>query len=128
LRLLTDTHALIWWWSGSDRLSVAAREAMADPANVVFVSSLCAWEIASKVRIGKLPEMVDHISRYGALIDAAGFTNLPLGHEQALLAARLPGDHRDPIDRLIAAQAIEDDLTVVTKDAEFAGFGCKVMW
>lgn len=127
-RFLTDTHTLVWWWNEDKRLSTAARTALADRANPVFSSCVCAWEIANKVRIGKLPEMAAFISDYDALVADAGFQHFDLRHDHALHAGLLAGEHRDPFDRLIAAQALTDDLTIITRDVEFSAFGCKTLW
>jgi len=127
-RFLTDTHTLIWWWDEDDRLSAAARDVLADRAHDVFASCVCAWEIANKVRIGKLPEMAPFVRDYDTLVNEDGFMHLDLRHDHALNAGLLEGEHRDPFDRLIAAQALEGDYTVITRDPEFASFGCKVLW
>lgn len=127
-RFLTDTHALIWWWNEDDRLSKTAGEVLADRTNAVFAPTVCAWEIASKVRIGKLPEMAPFVEDYDALVADAGFQHFDLRYDHALDAGLIAGNHRDPFDRLIAAQALRDDLTIITRDREFAAFGCKTLW
>ena len=127
-RFLTDTHALIWWWNDDDRLSDTARAIMADRDNEIFASCVNAWEIANKVRLGKLPEMAPHIASYGPLVTENGFTHLDLHHDHALAAGLLTGDRRDPFDRLLAAQALKERLVVVTRDREIAAFGCEVIW
>ncbi len=101
---------------------------MADREKSVQVPSICALEIANKVRIGKLPEMAAFIGNYDGLLATDGFGHLDLSYRHALLAGNLSGDPRDPFDRLIAAQALLDDLVVITSDREFAKFGCKVLW
>ena len=127
-RYLTDTHVLMWWWKDDQRLSSTVREILADRGNEVFAPTVCAWEIANKVRIGKLPEMAEEIHDYDQLVTDEGFAHLDLRQEQALSAGLLPGPHRDPFDRLIAAQALSEKLIVLTVDPAFAGFGCKVLW
>ncbi|MES2444007.1 MAG: type II toxin-antitoxin system VapC family toxin [Pseudomonadota bacterium] len=125
---LADTHVLIWWWHDDDRLSSSARAILADSAARIFVPTVCAWEIANKVRIGKLPQMAPFVDRYDALVSADGFLHLDLRYDHALRAGALAGDHRDPFDRLIAAQALIEKLAVVTSDRAFADFGCDVLW
>ncbi len=128
IKLLLDTHAALFWWSGSARLSVAAREAIEDGEADVLVSAASCWEIATKFRTGKLdfvgnPEL--HVPR---LMAHHGFRSLPVRPDHGLRAGSMSGDHRDPFDRVIAAQALIEDLTVVTRDPEIARFGCKVLW
>jgi PIN domain nuclease of toxin-antitoxin system len=126
MRLLLDTHALIWWITDSPRLSQAARTAIAEPRNAVLASVVSGYELAYKQRLGKLPaEIPEDLPR--ALRDARIRTqHLTLG--DTIAAGRLPGPHRDPWDRLIIAQAIHDGLTVVTVDPVFRDYGVPVCW
>ena len=126
--LLLDTHAAIWWWLDSPKLGPEARADLIDGGQTAFVSAVSAIEIAIKFRIGKLPEFGDPTTRFTALMAESRFESLAVTQSHALVAGLLPGTHRDPFDRLIAAQAIEDGLIVVTRDAAFAAFGCKVLW
>ena len=126
--LLLDTHAAIWWWLDSPMLGSRARESVSAGAQQVFVSAVSGIEIAIKFRIGKLPEFGNPASRFPALMLANNFDTLPVTQGHALAAGLLVGEHRDPFDRLIAAQALEERLTVVTRDPAFAAFGCKVLW
>lgn len=128
MRYLLDTHALIWWWTDSPNLSEAARGLIADGANTIYVSAISAYEIALKWRLGKLPQFDDPIGQYGPLMASNGFTCLPLTDGHALAAGTLDIGHRDPFDRLIAAQARADDLIVVTRDAALATLGCRTLW
>ena len=110
MRLLLDTHVLIWWDAGR-RLSAAARTAIRD-AEEVYVSAASAWEIAIKASLGKIVS-----SRSVAQATAeCGFVELPVTFAHAEQLASLPALHRDPFDRLLVAQAIAEDLTVVTRD------------
>lgn len=128
MALLLDTHAAIWWWLDSVRLGGAARRAIIDDNLPVVVSVVSAIEIAIKYRIGKLPEFGDPQARYATLMANDRFAPLAVTQEHAIHAGLLPGDHRDPFDRLIAAQALIEGLTVVTRDPAFAAFGCDVLW
>lgn len=128
MALLLDTHAAIWWWLDMPMLGARARRAIAAEAEAVFVSAVSAVEIAIKFRIGKLAEFGDPATRYPALMARNGFIGLDITEAHGLRAGLLPGEHSDPFDRLIAAQALENRLTVVTRDPAFAAFGCKVLW
>lgn len=127
LDLILDTHAALWWWRASPLLSPAALRAI-EGAQTVYVSVASGYEVANKHRLGKLDDIGDPAQKYPTLMIEHGFLPLPLSEAQTLRAGRLAGDHRDPFDRLIAAQALEENLTIVTKDPAFAAFGCKVLW
>lgn len=127
-RLLLDTHALIWWWLADSSLSGVARRALSSRGSDILVSAVTGFEIAQKVRRGRLPVMAEPLARYGEYVMAEGFAHLAISVEHAVHAGLLPGEHRDPFDRLLAAQALIEDATVVTRDAAFAAFGCKVLW
>jgi PIN domain nuclease of toxin-antitoxin system len=126
MKLLLDTHALIWWIIDSPKLSRGARTAIAEPRNAALASVVSGYEIAYKQRLGKLPaEIPEDLPR--ALRDARIRTEqLTLDH--TIAAGQLPGPHRDPWDRLIIAQAIAGELTVVTADAVFRDYGVPVCW
>lgn len=128
MRCLLDTHALIWWWLGDPSLSGPARSAMDADTNHLFVSAVSAYEIGNKVRRGQLPALRNPAEDFEHAVAQDGFTLLSVSAGHARHAGLMPGRHRDPFDRLIAAQALAEDLTVVTRDAEIAGFGCKVLW
>ncbi len=128
MRLLLDTHAVTWWLLDDPRLSRRAGAAIAAPESVVFVSAASAWEIATKVRLGKMPEMSAILHRYELDIAEERFRVLAIEQRHSLRAGSLAGPHGDPFDRMLAAQALSLDLTVVTRDAELAAFGCEVLW
>jgi PIN domain nuclease of toxin-antitoxin system len=127
-RLLLDTHAVLFWWSASRKLGARAREVIADSETGIYVSAATAWEIATKFRIGKLDDIGDPAVEYPRLMARNGFETLEITSGHGLRAGLLDGAHRDPFDRLIAAQALMEDMTVVTRDREIAAFGCKVLW
>lgn len=125
---LFDTHALIWWWNDNPLLPHVVRSRLVDPDAVIFVSAASAWEVATKVRLGKWQDAEEAAELFEALCDRNGFEQLPVSIAHGLLAGSLPGDHRDPFDRMIAAQAIHDDLVVITRDPALARLGCATFW
>lgn len=128
MRLLLDTHALIWWWKDDALLPPHARAAMQDAGNEVFVSAATAWEMATKVRKGQLPEIRVELGSFEQAVLRDGFHHLPVTSAHGLRGGFLEGAHKDPFDRLIAAQALIEDMTVITRDREIAAFGCEVLW
>jgi PIN domain nuclease of toxin-antitoxin system len=128
MRLLLDTHALLWWWQGNPRLSLAAREAIGDPRTEVLVSAVSAWEIATKVRVGKLLEATRLSDRFEEGLKDQGFHPLSITLEHALRAGRLAGAHRDPFDRILAAQSFCEDLPIITNDEKIKNFGVQTIW
>lgn len=125
---LLDTHAAIWWWTSDARLGAQASSLIASSEAVIYFSAASVWEIAIKSNAGKLPEIVDFESQYGPLMQANDFRSLAVTDDHALRGGFLPGAHRDPFDRLIAAQALIEGMTVITRDREIAAFGCEVLW
>ncbi len=122
MRLLVDTHVLLWWLA--DRpLARAAYQAIADPANSVFVSAATAWEISIKKALGKLHAPDD----LPAQLESCGFSPLPISIEHALTAGSLSRHHDDPFDRMLVAQASVEDLTLVTRDERIAAYGVRVL-
>ena len=128
MRLLLDTHAFLWWLAGNRRLSPAARRAVDDTSNDVVVSAATAWEITTKHGVGKLPEAEAVALDVTGSIASQGFDELAITVEDAERAGRLPGTHRDPIDRMLIAQALARNLTVVSIDAVFDGYGVSRLW
>jgi PIN domain nuclease of toxin-antitoxin system len=128
VRLLLDTHALLWWLFDDPRLSSAARSAIAEPRSEVLVSAASAWEITTKHRLGRLPEAGDVPSRLPQYLKRARFAVLNISLEHAMAAGALPGPHKDPFDRMLVAQARIEDLTVTTTDRVFQDYGVAVIW
>lgn len=128
MRLLIDTHTLVWWLRDDSRLRETARIAIADNQAMVHVSAASAWEIATKVRLKKMPEMSGVLHRYEEDVSREGFRVLDIEQRHSLRAGLLKGAHGDPFDRMIAAQALMHELVVVTRDPAFADFGCKTLW
>jgi PIN domain nuclease of toxin-antitoxin system len=128
VRLLLDTHALLWWFTDDERLTNTARQAIADEANEVFVSAASAWEIATKQRLGKLDEVPQAAERFAELVAANGFLHLPVSHAHGLRAGGYPLAHRDPFDRMLAAQSELESLILVTRDPVFGEFSSRTLW
>lgn len=128
MRLLLDTHALLWWWYQAPQLGEAARTEMANRENEVFVSAASAWEIATKVRKGQLPQFAGGLAAFTQDVVRDGFKILSVDARHGITGGSLEGRHKDPFDRLLAAQALLEDLVVITRDPEIAAFGCKVLW
>jgi PIN domain nuclease of toxin-antitoxin system len=128
VKLLLDTHAFVWWLNDSAKLSAAARTAISDENNDVFVSAATAWELATKVRKGKLPEAVRLVADFHDLLASEEFETLAVTTGHGLLAGGLAGEHNDPFDRMIAAQANFELMTVVTVDPAIARLGGSVIW
>ncbi|MBL8550068.1 MAG: type II toxin-antitoxin system VapC family toxin [Hyphomonadaceae bacterium] len=128
MRLLLDTHALLWWVAGSSQLSDAAREAIGDESAHALVSAASAWEITTKFRLGKLPEYAVVAADVGKVIVERGFAPLPISVEHAQQAGALSGAHGDPFDRMLAAQALLDGLVLVSSDSAFEAFGVSRLW
>jgi PIN domain nuclease of toxin-antitoxin system len=123
MRVLLDTHVFLWWLAGDTRLPVRAREILGDPLVVGLVSAASAWEISTKVRIGKLPGIEAISDDIGAAIASQGFEELPIRVQHAERAGKLPGLHRDPFDRLLAAQAQLEGVSILSVDPIFDAFG-----
>lgn len=128
MRYLADTHALIWYLSGSRSLSEPARAAIEDDANEVFVSAASAWEITTKHRLGKLPDVETIAADVEAALVRQGFVPLTISMRHAELSGRLPGPHRDPFDRMLIAQALIENLTLISDEARFDAFGVSRLW
>jgi len=128
MRILLDTCVVIWATLTPSALSRRTREIIADHANGVLVSAASAWEIATKVRIGKLPgaEKLEH--DFLQVMEDAGYTLLAIDAACALRAGRLVADHRDPFDRMIAAQALALDIPVLSPDPQLDQFAIRRIW
>ena len=128
MKLLLDTHAMLWWWTDDPKLSGTSRQAIADEGNQVLVSAASAWEIATKFRLGKLPHAAQALDRFNELVAADGFEHLPISYLHSLKAGAYSNEHRDPFDRMLAAQADLEKAVLVTLDPVFSGFQCKILW
>ena len=128
MRLLIDTHALLWWLSDDPSLSRPARKAMAETSNVLLVSAATAWEIATKVRLGRLPGAAELAADFQGFMLREGFTTLDITTDHAIRAGLLPGPHRDPFDRMLISQALAEGLPIVTKERVFEAYGVRRIW
>ncbi len=128
MRFLLDTHALIWWLSDDPRLSRPVREIVADRANEILVSSATAWEISTKHRLGKLRGVELLVADMAGWIRREGFVELPIAVRHAQRAGSWSQAHRDPFDRMLAAQSDLEDIPLVTQDPVFAEFGIRHVW
>lgn len=124
-RLLIDTHALLWWLDDDRRLPTRARALIADPANVIAISAASLWEIAIKRSLKKL----DAPHHLPDLVSDEGFAALAIEHEHAWACSNLPlKRHKDPFDRMLAAQALTEGFDVVSADASFDDYGIRRHW
>lgn len=121
--LLLDTHVFLWWRTADDRLPAAVRHAIAE-ADAVFVSAASAWEAAIKQSLGRL-RLPD---RFAAGVEASGFEQLVVTFDHAERAGNLPPHHRDPFDRMLVAQAMQERLTLVTHDRRFDPYDAPILW
>jgi PIN domain nuclease of toxin-antitoxin system len=125
MRLLLDTHALLWALAAPLRLPSATAAAIRDPSNAVYVSAASVWEIAIKAALGKVKADVDEIAR---AVTEVGFDELAVTVAHARRVRMLPPHHRDPFDRMLVAQAFEEGLTVVTRDKAFGDYRVATAW
>lgn len=127
MKLVADTHVVLWSATEPDRLAPGAREALEDGANEVRVSIVTAWEIAIKQSLGKLDLPAPAETWLPNVLQRTGFEVAELGLGAALRVRALPWHHRDPFDRLLVAQALEEGFTIVTRDEAFAAYGVGVL-
>jgi PIN domain nuclease of toxin-antitoxin system len=126
--LILDTHALVWLLIGDGRLGPRQVEIIEDPASRVFISAVTGYEIANKFRTGKMPEAGPVLELMKSEFAAYDWLHLPVTLQHAQHAGGLSGEHRDPFDRLLAAQAIIGSCRVMTVDPAFKAFGVEVVW
>jgi PIN domain nuclease of toxin-antitoxin system len=128
MKVLLDTHALLWWLFADRRLSRKARAVLREPATSVAVSSASAWEIATKYRLGRLDAARPLIDDFPGWIARAGFVELPMTCRHAVRAGLWDVSHRDPFDRMLAAQSELEERRLVSRDPVFADFGLEILW
>jgi PIN domain nuclease of toxin-antitoxin system len=128
LRALLDTHALLWWLSDDPALPRGARKFIAETKNTLVVSAGSAWEIAIKVRLGKLPTAADLAADFCGLIEREGFESLAISAEHGIRAGLLPGPHKDPFDRMLIAQAQAENIPIISNETVFESYGVRRLW
>ena len=125
---MIDTHALLWWLNDEPSLSRPARKAMAESSNVLLVSAASAWEIATKVRLGKLPSAEELAADFQGFMLREGFTMLDITAGHAIRAGLLPGPHKDPFDRMLISQAQAESVPIVSNERVFEAYGVRRIW
>jgi len=128
VKVLLDTHTLVWALLSRASLSNQASTLIADQENEILVSAASAWEIATKVRLGKFPTAEPLERRFLEAVDEAGYALLPISAETALRAGRFTANHGDPFDRIIAAQALALDIPIISLDAKLDRFSVRRIW
>lgn len=128
MRLLIDTHTFLWTITGDRRLSKSAHAVLASFDSEVFVSAASAWEIATKYRLGKLPEAESLAGSIRRIVEQVGFHEMPVSIEHAQRAGSLAGAHRDPFDRMLIAQAQAENLALVSNERFFDSYGITRIW
>jgi PIN domain nuclease of toxin-antitoxin system len=128
MKLLLDTHTILWAMLGDSKLSRNAIVALADGSNEIFVSVVCIWEIATKVRIGKMPEPGNLLKEPNVALATLGYSDLPLSLSHAKLAGSIDHPHKAPFDRMLAAQARIEGLTLISIDKVFDDLAVTRLW
>ncbi len=128
MRALLDTHTLLWWLSDDPALTRTARKIIAETKNTLVVSAASAWEIATKVRLGKLPTGADLVSDFSGQMQREGFELLAISAEHGIRAGLLPGPHKDPFDRMLIAQSQAENTPIISNEAVFDSYGVRRMW
>jgi PIN domain nuclease of toxin-antitoxin system len=128
LRCLLDTHTLIWWMTTDPHLSKSARTLIEQESTVSLVSAVSAWEIATKVRLGRLPAAVDLVQDFVDDLRRQRMEILAVSAEHAIRAGLLPGPHKDPFDRMLIAQAQAENVPIVSNDPALDGYGVRRLW
>ena len=128
MRYLLDTHALFWWGYFPELLPPRVREIIGDPDVRVFASAVSAYEMSYKHHRGRWPEVQPLVSAFEEVVAAEGFDLLPLSAVHAIRAGSYGTEHRDPFDRMLAAQAVVEGLTLVSRDRWLRGMGAEVVW
>jgi PIN domain nuclease of toxin-antitoxin system len=127
MKLLLDTHALIWWFNEPSKLSARASSILRHPGNAILISAAVAWELAIKVNLGKI-DALPLVTELAAQTVEEGFTELPISIAQAVRAGLLPRHHRDPFDRILIAQAQDLNVPILSADTLIDRYDVKRLW
>ncbi len=128
MRLLLDTHTFIWWMTNDRALPASTRAAIGDEENTIFLSAATAWEMAIKHRTGKLPVVTGFIADIPGAMETEGFFELPVSITHGQMAGNFPLHHKDPFDRMLIAQALAEDLMLVSNETQFDAYGVTRLW
>jgi PIN domain nuclease of toxin-antitoxin system len=128
VRVLLDTHALLWWLDGDRRLPARSRALVGDPGNEVLVSAASVWEITTKARLGKLPGAIEVAADVPACIASQGFAPLPITVHHAQRAGALAGPQGDPFDRMLIVQAQAEAVPIISNETIFDAYGVTRFW
>jgi PIN domain nuclease of toxin-antitoxin system len=128
VRILLDTHALLWWNTSDPGLSRTAVRLLRSRSNSILVSAATAWELATKYRLGRLPQAGDLVLQLDAVLALDSFEPLPITTAHAIRAGLLPGPHKDPFDRMLIAQALAENLPVLSVDTVFDSYKVRRLW
>jgi PIN domain nuclease of toxin-antitoxin system len=128
MRILLETHALLWWATNDNSLPEPARKRIADAHGQVLVSAASAWEIATKARLGRLPSAANLLDDFDGFLARQDFEPLAITVDHGLRAGLLPARHKDPIDRMLIAQAQAENLAIISNDSVFDQYGVRRFW
>ena len=128
MKILLDSHAFVWFVLGNPRCTPTARERIERPGTTTFVSAASVWEIATKVRIGKWPECVAIVQYFDRVMTANKFAALPVSMEHGRIAGLFTSSHKDPFDRMLAAQAKIEKMPLITADRRLDSFEIETIW
>lgn len=128
MEVLLDTHALIWWTLDDPKLSAKARSLISSFDTTVFVSAASAWEMATKVRLGKLPGAEAFVSEFQTRVGRLGFRELAISIEHGQRAGLLPGEHKDPFDRMLIAQSQAENIPIISNEQVFDTYRIRRIW
>ena len=128
MKLVLDSHVFFWWLIDDPKLSRPARRAIENPTNEIFASAVIAWELATKVRLGKWTEAKGIASSFEDVVAREGFTPLSISPLHARIAGFLVAPHGDPFDRMLAAQSQVENASLVTADTAFRASATKTLW
>ena len=128
MRLLLDTHTLIWWMTSDPQLSKVAQAVIEEKGNFSLVSAASAWEMATKVRLGRLPAAADIVQNFVSDLARERIEILPVSADHGIRAGLLPGPHKDPFDRMLIAQALTENIPIVSNDRGLDGYGATRLW